>query len=137
MEEVVVKKKKNLKFIGRGFCVLMAVALISTAFNTFSSVINVVKDSTYANTNITYGEAFDEFFGAPKWSMFSAGNNQIVEFNGNCSYIGELVEVVIQWELEPETVGSSYRGYELVYMGINERPMSMLEAGALLIEVFK
>lgn len=51
-----------------------------------------------AYPDISYGDAFEDFFGDCKWEYFKSEENQdVVEFSGNCMYKDETAEVKAQF----------------------------------------
>lgn len=50
--------------------------------------------------DVTYADAYENFYGNPRWRAFdSTDNKSIVEFSGECTYNDEPAEVYIQFEL--------------------------------------
>lgn len=76
----------------------------------YDSNIEMVKSgSPELIPNITYEEAYDNFFGNPQWRGFTADTGeQVVEFTGECTYYDETAEVYIQFVMEGTTSFSMY-----------------------------
>ena len=91
--------------------ILLIVTIISGVIFLYLNIINpelveanqkyikIVKNaSPQAYPNITYGKAFDTFFGNPEWQYFkSTDNHDVVEFHGSCLYGEEETEIAIQF----------------------------------------
>lgn len=59
--------------------------------------------------DITYKEAYENFFTNPQWRGFeSETGEKIVEFSGGCTYYGEEAEIYIQFVIEDEETFSMY-----------------------------
>ena len=59
--------------------------------------------------NITYKDAYDNFFVNPQWRGFKADDgSDVVEFSGECTYCDEDAEVYIQFVIEDEESFSMY-----------------------------
>ena len=56
-----------------------------------------VRDSYLSqySSEITVGEAFDGFFGDPSWTAYQEGSQELIDFQGNCTFGGENVVVRI------------------------------------------
>ena len=81
----------------------------------FDSRISIVKNgSPELIPNITYDDAYGNFFTNPKWRCFDAeGGEEVVEFSGGCTYGGDDAEVYIQFLLDED-----HETFELYYAGI-------------------
>ncbi len=79
-----------------GGAILIVIAIM---YATGGSYVNMVKNGyPEMYPDITYGEAFEDFFGACEWEYFESGAGQdVVEFRGNCMYDEEQVSVIIQF----------------------------------------
>lgn len=63
----------------------------------------VKKGSPYLIPDITYEEAYENFFGNPTWRYFDADDgSEVVEFAGECTYNDEPAEIYIQFVLDPD-----------------------------------
>lgn len=99
--------------------------------------------------NITYGDAFEEFFTDPLWEYFKGSQEgpdddedgepdytiddiDVVEFTGGCTYQDVEVTALIQFTLDKEE-GT----FEAVYLSLNDVPQSTLMLGGLLSTVFE
>ena len=81
----------------------------------------------------TYGEAFHNFFGYPKWRHFKSTENQdIVEFTGRCLYADVEVDVLIQFILYLEE-----SEFEMAYLSFNDVPQNLLVMSALISVIFE
>lgn len=73
--------------------------VIAIMRGTGSNYINIVKNgSPEMYSNITYGEAFDDFFNNSEWKYFEAEDGEdVVEFHGTCMYGDDRVQVSMQF----------------------------------------
>lgn len=79
--------------------------------------IKIVKNGVNDNyPDITYGEAFDDFFSSPTWKYFKGSKKKsddeedksedgekeydVVEFTGYCTYDDEDVKALIQFDVD-------------------------------------
>lgn len=114
--------------------------------NENENVAAVKNGISEAYPDTTYGEAFEKYFGSPKWEYFKGTkegpdddgdgkpdyteeNIDIVEFTGKCMYQEVEVEALIQFTLEQDTFIATYLSY-------NDVPQSQLMLAALLKSVF-
>lgn len=76
----------------------------------FDSNIDMVKKgSPELIPDITYGQAYENFFANPQWRGFTADTGEhVVEFTGDCTYYDEDAQVYIQFVIESETSFSMY-----------------------------
>lgn len=142
---VTVLLKLFLRMFGIMLQLLILYAFLVSLYSVYDTLIapiNVIKEATPNNSNITYEQAFDNFFANGKWT--SAGSH-IVQFEGQCrNDNNEILTVLIQWTLEEsgtETnelgfTQSTYSSCEITYMGINNEPLNYLEAGLLMLSIF-
>ncbi|MGG0937294.1 hypothetical protein [Brevibacillus centrosporus] len=110
---------------------------LDRAFSQFSAqqkYVDLVKEGTFsARPNQKIGDAFDKFFGSPKWSAFDSDTGQkIVEFTGDMTYQGQPVKARMQFVVTPET-GS----FEIHTIGFNDIPQNKLMQAALMAKVFE
>lgn len=69
-------------------------------------VVNLVKKSTHDGyPDITYEEAFENFFDNPEWKRAGKDEegNKLVKFTGECTYSDEAASVVITFTLYDDT----------------------------------
>ena len=76
-------------------------AVLSPALDDTAKVRNAYL-SQYSTT-VTVGDAFDNFFGSPKWKAYEEGTQERVDFQGNCTYSGEQVQVRIVFGIYGDT----------------------------------
>ncbi|EJL46586.1 hypothetical protein PMI08_01081 [Brevibacillus sp. CF112] len=110
---------------------------IDRALSQFSAqqkYVDIVREGTFAaRPNQKIGEAFDKFFGSPKWSAFDSDTGQkIVEFTGDMTYQGQPVKARMQFVVNPET-----NSFEIHTIGFNEIPQNKFMQAALLAKVFE
>ena len=108
-----------------------------------------MKTVSLENGNITYGEAFEEFFADPTWKYFKGTQDgpddnedgepdytiddiDVVEFTGRCTYQDVEVKALIQFTLDKDA-GT----FDAVYLSFNEVPQSTLMLGGLISTVFE
>ena len=80
----------------------------------------------------TYGEAFEDFFGNPKWKSFSTDTGvEVVEFTGNCLFDNTEVEALIQFTLDKEA-GT----FSVTYLSLNDISQNNLMITSMLEAIF-
>lgn len=95
-----------LVFIGIEFLLEIIILIICINSANAAGVVNSVKKGTPKNNpNVTYEEAFDNFFANPEWK--SAGKddegNKLVKFTGNCTYFDEYSSAVVTFTVYDDT----------------------------------
>lgn len=130
-----VKKKYGLKNL---FVILAVIVLGVIIFSLFASgssskYIDMVKNGHPVDyPDSTYGEAFDAFFSNPKWEYFkSTEEDDVVEFQGGCTYSESDVVVTLQFILDVDA-GT----FEAGYFDMNGIPQNQLFTAALIEKVF-
>lgn len=84
------------------------------------------------NPDLTYEDAFQAFFGTPRWKYFHGADGQdVVEFTGDCTYQDVSVKARIQFVVDEEN-GT----FEATYLTFNEVPQTMLMLSGLIETVF-
>ena len=74
-----------------------------------SNILMVQNGHPEIIPNITYKEAYDNFFANPEWRGFKADDgSDVVEFSGECTYYDEEAEVYIQFVIDDEESFSMY-----------------------------
>lgn len=74
-----------------------------------SNIYMVQNGNPQLIPNITYKDAYDNFFGNPQWRGFKADDgSDVVEFSGDCTYMDEEAEVYIQFVIDDEESFSMY-----------------------------
>ena len=111
-------------------------------------VVAVKGSSPEEYPKITYEEAFEAFFGNPKWTYFKGTRKgpdedgdgkedyteddlDVVEFTGSCVYADAEVEALIQFELDMDA-----GMFEVAYLSFNDVPQSNYIMYALIEKVF-
>lgn len=85
------------------------------------------------NPNVTYDQAFTEFFGTPRWKYFKSDENlDVVEFTGDCTYQDVEVKARIQFVVDEDN-GT----FEATYLAFNEVPQSNFIMLAMLEKIFE
>ena len=80
-------------------------------------ILTVRKGSMNMLPDVPIGKAFDQFFSNGKWTSFTSKKKEkIVEFNGKCEFIGEPVDMKIQFSLDGDTFTLEYLGLDGVGM---------------------
>lgn len=83
--------------------------------------------------DITYGEAFESFFGSPTWKYFEADTGEdVVEFTGYCTYQDTEVKARLQFILSED--GESF---ETGALSFNDVPQTTLIANAMVYKAFE
>lgn len=100
-----------------------------------------VRSVKYGSPNsypeITYEEAFENFFGSPTWTYFRGtqeGSNvehDVVEFTGTCLYLDSEVKARIQF-----TISEDGKSFEATYLSFNDVPQANLIMYMLIDKVF-
>lgn len=85
-----------------GIVGFVAIVVVIFAFvlhqNDKKYIESVKQGSPNYYPNITYEKAFNNYFGNCEWSYFvSEDDEDIVEFNGNCTYRNKDVKIKIQF----------------------------------------
>ena len=95
--------------------------------------IDFVKNgSPEAYPDITYGEAFSNFFSNCQWQYFKGDNDtDVVEFSGDCMYRDAEATVTLQFILDVDE-GT----FEAGYLAFNDVPQVVLVEYALITTVF-
>ena len=96
--------------------------------------INFVKNGSPASyPNITYDEAFSNFFANRHWEYFKSDDGyDVVEFTGDCLYRDAEVTVTLQFILDVDE-----ETFEAGYLAFNGVPQSMIVEYVLLEKVFE
>ncbi len=96
----------------------------------YSDYVGGVKSAKPEGYNVTYGDAFDNFFSLGRWTYFeSTAGQDIVQFKGGCSYAGQDVTACIQFVI--------YEGYFVAeYLDFNGVPQTQFVLSVLLDTVF-
>lgn len=79
----------------------------------------VKQGSPTSYPNITYEKAFNNYFGDCKWNYFVSDEEEdVVEFNGICSYRGQDADIKIQFVLD--VAHDSFEVYAATINGIRQ-----------------
>lgn len=123
--------------------------VVDIAYDGNIYVYLVKKGSPEAYPDITYEQAFENYFGNPTWRYFNGTQDgpdedgdgepdyirediDIVEFTGTCSYLDETVEARIQFEVDLES-----ETFEAVYLSFNNVPQANIFLLALISNAFE
>ncbi len=120
------KKSLSLKSI-IGVVVIIGVLAFAVSSSSERKYIDFVKEGCPTlYPDITYGEAFDSFFGHPSWSYFKSDDGKhVVEFTGDCTYADAEVTATVQFVLDMES-----ETFELYYLDFNDIPqMEFMKLG--------
>lgn len=127
-----------------------AVDQVSNVAQADNKNVLAVKGGTNSNySGVTYGEAFEAFFGLPTWKYFKGTqegpdddgdgkpdyteeNIDVVEFTGTCTYQEVEVKALIQFTLDNEN-----GIFNATYLSFNGVPQSSLMLSGLLSTVFE
>ncbi len=95
-------------------------------------VISVKNGHPEAYSEITFGEAFESFFGSPAWKYFKGEDGEdVVEFTGYCTYQDVEVKARLQFVLKDD--GSFASGA----LSFNDVPQSQMITSAMLEKAFE
>ena len=111
-------------------------------------VLGVKNGHPQAYPNISYDEAFGEFFGSPTWKYFVGTkegpdedgdgkpdyveeNVDIVEFTGYCMYMDVEVKALLQFTLNDDET------FDATFLSFNEVPQNYFTLNALLSKAFE
>lgn len=92
----------------------LIVALLIIAYFVFGGetesdkYINIVKDGyllEYKDDNVSCGDVFDYFFSDGEWKYYGSGDDNMVEYSGECRYNDENVEAVITFKINKDEDG--------------------------------
>ena len=92
----------------------LIVALLIIAYLVFGGetesdkYINIVKDGyllEYKDDNVSCGDVFDYFFSEGEWKYYGSGDDNMVEYSGECRYNDENVEAVITFKINKDEDG--------------------------------
>ena len=121
---------------------------VSMAQSLDENVLMVKNGSPRSHPNVTYDEAFGEFFGNPTWKYFKGTSDgpdedgdgkpdytkddlDVVEFTGRCTYQDVEVKALIQFVLDKED-GT----FTAEYLSMNDIPQSELLLLTLIDKAF-
>ncbi len=108
------KKKKITGIVAISIIFILIVSAVSGIWGNEGEkeYVNYVKEGyPESYPYITYGQAFNDFFGDPEWKYFkSSDENDIVEFSGKCTYMDAEVTATIQFVLDIDN-GTFVPGY--------------------------
>lgn len=92
---------------------------VAVGENAYIDMVQNCEPDADVYPDITYGEAFNNYFSNPEWTYFvSQDDTQVVEFNGKCLYLEEEADITIQFLLTP--LNDTEYSIELHYLGIND-----------------
>lgn len=141
-----IKKKKWLWLIVAPILVILALLLLggrgadhvkSIAQSNDEHVLGVKYGTPNNYPGITYGDAFEDFFGSPTWTFFKGtreGSDEefdVVEFKGTCLYQNVEVTARIQF-----TLSQDGKTFEATYLSFNDVPQTNVLLYGLLEKVF-
>jgi hypothetical protein len=140
-----------------GLCACGAEAVVDDVKDQVSNVVQADDENVLAvkggtpnsYPEITYGDAFENFFAYPTWKYFKGTQEgpdddedgepdytiddiDVVEFTGNCTYSDVEVKALIQFVLDKDA-GT----FEATYLSFNDVPQSSLMLSGLLSTVFE
>lgn len=141
-----IKKKKWLWLIVVPIIIILALLLfgghgadqvMGIAQSNDEHVLGVKYGTPYDYPDITYGEAFEAFFGSPTWTYFKGtreGSDEeydIVEFTGTCLYQTVKVTARIQF-----TLSQDGQTFEATYLAFNDVPQTNVLLYGLIEKAF-
>ena len=110
-----------------------ATSVSTASSNSDHRCVQLVKNGYRAGLqDLTYGEAFSDFFVNPQWQYFeSRTGKDIVQFTGECIYQEVNVEARVQF-----VVDESANTFRATYLAFNEVPQNTLALSALIEKAF-
>lgn len=128
---IIPKKKKWRFLLGAIIIAVIAIFATSNGSSPLNKNIQIVQNGHLdAMPNQKIGPAFKEFFGDPKWTSFtSTDNKEVVEFNGKCTFNGEPADFKMQFIMLKDGK------FQVGAMKINDKPMNILETGAIMKKI--
>lgn len=151
----IMKKILSIVLVG-----IICVGLCGCSTDTVDQITNVVqsenenvllvKNGTNDNyPDVTYGDAFEEYFKTPTWKYFKGTQEgpdddedgkpdytnddiDVVEFTGHCMYKDVEVKALIQFTLDKDA-----STFTATYLSFNDVPQSSLMLSGLLNSVFE
>ena len=112
-----------------------AVDQISNVVQQDDAYIQGIQNSTINGYSCTYKQAFDNYFSYPTWKRFtSTDGRDIVEFTGECTYMGEPVKAKLQFEITNKQE-DGYFNFEPVALALNDVNQSYFMVAALIESV--
>lgn len=126
------KKSKILGVIT--FVVVCAAVFLIAMHQRSSRYIDFVKQGSPIDyPDITYEQAFNNYFGNCEWTYFKSDDDEdVVEFNGLCSYGGKDAKIKIQFLLDVSD--GSFIAYTAAIDGVLQ---STLELQYIISTVFE
>ena len=129
------KENRFVKYLGILMTVWLCIMGVGEANNGKKAAelpdekVSYIKEQkVYVNNDITYGEAFDNYFADAHWESFIATDGSIVvEFDGVGYYKGVKSDIEVQFILNEQLTD-----YKLGYFGVNGNSITQREAGAFL-----
>lgn len=117
-----------------GFLAIVVIIFAFIMHQSDQKYIDLVKQgSPTSYPNITYEQAFNHYFGNCKWSYFVSDDKEdVVEFNGKCSYRGQDADIKIQFVLD-----MAHDSFEVYAATINDIPQSNWELTSIIELVFE
>ena len=123
--------------------------LANVSMATNENVLGVKNGHPNSYPDITYGQAFESFFGSPTWKYFVGTKDgpdddgdgkpdytedgiDIVEFTGYCTYADVEVKALLQFTLSKDD-----DTFSATYLSFNEVPQSTLIMYALIDKAFE
>ncbi|GAA6293175.1 hypothetical protein F220043C3_16090 [Enterocloster asparagiformis] len=115
-------KKRIIQSVVIGVLALITVLGLAVNGGDKKYIDSVKHGSPVAYPQITYGEAFENFFKKPRWRYFkSEAGDDVVEFSGRCMFQDTEVEAVFQFILSKDD-----DTFEIAYLGLNDIPQNQL-----------
>ena len=100
-------------------------------------ILGVKYGSPSSYPDITYANAFGNFFGSPKWKYFRGSTDNsskvydVVEFTGSCMYRDVEVDARIQF-----TISDDGETFEATFLSFNDIPQNNILLNALIEKAF-
>jgi DNA-directed RNA polymerase subunit RPC12/RpoP len=103
--------------------------------NKSSDIVKSIKEGRFNQyPSKTIGKAFNGFFGSPSWKSFTAQDGRnIVEFSGQATMNGKIVNVKIQFNITDKDT----RAFETAYFALNDIPQDLSTLDGLLLTIYE
>ena len=106
MKTTMERHYKRRKIIIIGINVILLAIIVSVVLKDMNVTdpSGGIKDSYLSeySTEVTIGEAFEDYFSDPKWEKYKIGAQEMVDFRGGCMYLNEPATVIITFVMDDD-----------------------------------
>ena len=132
------EKKRVWLWVLPVIVVVVVAIVVETSVYESDNVIRTVKRIKNPGSDTTWKAAWDGYLQNAKWSRQDADGKTFVSVSGAVIYAGRLSEVVIQYEVEQQTIsGTDYIVATPYAFEVDGEAKSMFELSMLLSDVFR